>query len=153
MLSLGLFLKEWTDAWGQTVKRWLIFYHSLHRGTKQQNNNWILTTGNLPRRITFHNSNDKTSPLNLNWKYHSWQSFWFFVKLGWCQLQCSVSDFIVSQCYNTRILIRAAVFCWAGLDTTTQLILTTKTFYSQDGFSHILYMSDSHCFISLILFH
>lgn len=75
---------------------------SLHHGAKQVTvvgrcviKLWPHATGSVPRCFTFHNSNDKTSPLHsYGNQYHGWQSFWLSVKLGRCHLQCNASDLI-----------------------------------------------------------
>lgn len=119
----------------------VIFYLSLHGGTKQVTvvgkrwiQLWPQATGKLPKCFTFHNSNDKTSPLYSNGnQYHGWKSFWLHVKLGRCQLQCIASNLIFIWEHTYCVLIRTAVFCQAGLDTTTQHILTTNMQHYQEG--------------------
>lgn len=161
MLSLGLYLKEWTVAWVQTAKEWVIFYLSLHRGAKQVTvagrrciKLWPQATGNLPRCFTFHNSNDKTSPLHSNGnQYHGWQSFWLFVKLGRCQLQCIASDlifiFISALAHTYSDYSGSFLSGWPWYDHTAHPNHRDKALPGRPS----AYQSDPHGFISVILFH
>lgn len=161
MLALRLYLKEWTVARVQTVKEWVIFYLSLHRGAKQVTavgrrciKLWPQATGNFPRCFTFHNSNDKTSPLHSNGnQYHGWQSLWLFVKLGRCQLQCIASDLIfifISALADTYSDYSSSFLSgWPWYDHTAHPNHQDKALPGRPS----VYMSDPHVFISIILFH